>query len=93
MDKWEESPTFEEYKETLYLDCEVPSQIVALTWTVPEDAPSILYYQCYTHNSLGWKIRVVDPGFQLNLNGAASKFQTIGVSSILFIISVFHLLL
>lgn len=45
VDKWNESASFDEYMETLFLDCEVPNQIVALTWTVPDDAPSTLYYQ------------------------------------------------
>jgi len=93
LDKWNESATFEEFKETLFLDCQVPNQVVALTWTVPQDAPSILYYQCYTHNSLGWKIRVVDPGFQPPGSGAVTRFQALGISTLLFIISVFHLLL
>nr|CAH0099112.1 unnamed protein product [Daphnia galeata] len=65
IDKWAESETFEDYKETLILECESGREQPAnLTWTVPLDAPKTLYYQCYTHNSLGWKINVVDRGFQ-----------------------------
>ncbi|XP_046462387.1 protein Skeletor, isoforms B/C-like isoform X2 [Daphnia pulex] len=65
VDKWAESETFEDYTKTLILECESGREQPAnLTWTVPLDAPKTLYYQCYTHNSLGWKINVEDRGFQ-----------------------------
>jgi len=57
-DKWDVSDTFEEYKATLTLECENIGQPFNLTWTVPMDAPKTLYYQCYTHRNLGWKINV-----------------------------------
>jgi hypothetical protein len=38
-----------------------------LRWTVPMDAPSLLYYQCATHIKLGWRIYVVDAGQQVRL--------------------------
>lgn len=38
-----------------------------LRWTVPMDAPSVVYYQCATHIKLGWRIYVVDAGQQLQL--------------------------
>ncbi|XP_038046019.1 protein Skeletor, isoforms B/C-like [Patiria miniata] len=31
-----------------------------LTWTPDGSTPDLVYYQCYTHRFLGWKIRVVD---------------------------------
>lgn len=51
--------TFEDYKTTLTKDC-APGDPGVLEWTVPIDAPDLLYYQCYTHRFLGWKIHVTD---------------------------------
>ncbi|XP_042228432.1 protein Skeletor, isoforms B/C-like [Homarus americanus] len=68
MDAWEDSLTFEEYKETLYKDCD-PGLPGSLVWTVDEDTPNLVYYQCYTHRNLGWKIHVVDSGYKLRREG------------------------
>jgi len=27
-----------------------------VSWTPPENTPAVVYYQCYTHQKLGWKI-------------------------------------
>ncbi|XP_065078550.1 protein Skeletor, isoforms B/C isoform X1 [Ochlerotatus camptorhynchus] len=71
VDKSEESETFEEFKKTLNLVCDDPdAQPAYLNWTVPEDAPNMVYYQCYTHRNLGWKIIVVDEGMSLKINGS-----------------------
>ncbi|XP_041477203.1 uncharacterized protein LOC121425249 [Lytechinus variegatus] len=51
--------SFEEFKSTLTVDCK-PGDPGELVWTVPMDAPDILYYHCYTHRFLGWKIHLVD---------------------------------
>ncbi|BES96550.1 Electron transfer DM13 [Nesidiocoris tenuis] len=59
IDKSEESETFEEYRETLRLKCQ-PGEPSVLNWTVPKESPDILYYQCYIHKHLGWKIHVLD---------------------------------
>lgn len=61
IDKSAESETFAQFMETLRLDCD-DGEPAYLNWTVPNDAPDTLYYQCYTHNNLGWKIHVADPG-------------------------------
>lgn len=67
VDKSADIETFEDYMQTLHLECEEGNPGV-LNWTVPMDAPDLLYYQCFTHNNLGWKIHVVDPG-QVPLHG------------------------
>ncbi|XP_014254156.1 protein Skeletor, isoforms B/C isoform X2 [Cimex lectularius] len=59
VDKSETTETFKEYLETLRLEC-VPGEPAYLNWTVPMETPDILYYQCYTHNNLGWKIHVTN---------------------------------
>ncbi|KAL1491384.1 hypothetical protein ABEB36_011989 [Hypothenemus hampei] len=68
VDKALESETFEDYMKTLRLECDdgMPGY---LNWTVPMDAPDLLYYQCYSHSFLGWKIHVVDPGYISSQNG------------------------
>lgn len=44
IDKSAETETFEEYKKTLRLVCEDGKPAI-LNWTVPLDAPDLLYYQ------------------------------------------------
>ncbi|XP_077296640.1 protein Skeletor, isoforms B/C [Arctopsyche grandis] len=61
IDKSMESETFESYTKTLQLECERGDQAI-LNWTVEQETPDLLYYQCYTHTNLGWKIHVINPG-------------------------------
>lgn len=44
IDRSARSETFEEYKKTLKLVCEEGEPAI-LNWTVPIDAPDMLYYQ------------------------------------------------
>ncbi|CRL05403.1 CLUMA_CG018002, isoform B [Clunio marinus] len=67
IDKSSDIETFDEYKKTLKLECDSGEPAV-LNWTVSHDTPDLVYYQCYTHNNLGWKIHVVDPGTTLHRN-------------------------
>ncbi|XP_044754723.1 protein Skeletor, isoforms B/C isoform X2 [Coccinella septempunctata] len=67
IDMSTESESFEDYFKTLNLECE-EGEPAFFNWTVPTDAPNELYYQCYTHNNLGWKIKVVDPGYNSQHN-------------------------
>ncbi|EGI57537.1 DOMON domain-containing protein, partial [Acromyrmex echinatior] len=60
--------TFKSFFETLELKCDM-GEPAKLIWTVKEDTPDLVYYQCFTHKHLGWKIHVVDPGSQRNING------------------------
>lgn len=83
IDKSSEKETFQEFLETLRLECE-PGSPAILNWTVPLDTPDLLYYQCYTHTNLGWKIQVVNPGYNSQQNGddtsgaKSSIFSVIG---------------
>ncbi|GBP44118.1 hypothetical protein EVAR_81439_1 [Eumeta japonica] len=64
VDQADLSSTFEDYMKTLELQCS-PGEPAVLTWTVDHKTPDLVYYQCYTHNNLGWKIHVLDPGAPL----------------------------
>ncbi|XP_071792930.1 protein Skeletor, isoforms B/C-like isoform X1 [Asterias amurensis] len=50
---------FADYKATLERNCiGSGSDGVKMTWTPDENTPDLVYYQCYTHRFLGWKINV-----------------------------------
>ncbi|XP_022665167.1 protein Skeletor, isoforms B/C-like isoform X2 [Varroa destructor] len=61
IDLAEEVDTFEEYKATLRLQCD-PGQPGTFFWTPDGNTPNTVYYQCFTHSYLGWKIRVLNEG-------------------------------
>lgn len=61
VDRSLEFDNFDEFFKTLKLDCQ-PGQPAKLQWTVAQDTPDLVYYQCFTHNNLGWKIHVVNEG-------------------------------
>ncbi|XP_067142966.1 protein Skeletor, isoforms B/C-like isoform X2 [Centruroides vittatus] len=65
IDMADQSPTFESYKETLELKCE-DGEAGKFMWTPDEDTPDIVYYQCFTHRNLGWKIFVTDGVSQIS---------------------------
>nr|XP_045605289.1 protein Skeletor, isoforms B/C-like isoform X2 [Procambarus clarkii] len=65
--EWHEDPnqpastftSFGAYQRTLKLDCQ-EGQPGVLQWTPDANTPDTVYYQCYTHRFLGWKINVLD---------------------------------
>ncbi|MPC25457.1 Protein Skeletor, isoforms B/C [Portunus trituberculatus] len=65
--EWVEDPnqpagafnSFGAYQRTLQLNCE-EGQPGVLQWTPDANTPDTVYYQCFTHRYLGWKIRVLD---------------------------------
>lgn len=76
-----ESETFDDYMKTLRLECDENGEPAYLNWTVPMDAPNVLYYQCYAHSNLGWKINVVDPGYISRQNGdKTNRAMTVSMS-------------
>ncbi|XP_012542491.1 protein Skeletor, isoforms B/C [Monomorium pharaonis] len=60
VDNADNYETFKSFFQTLELKCD-KGEPAKLMWTVEEDTPDLVYYQCYTHKNLGWKIHVVDP--------------------------------
>lgn len=51
--------SFGAYQRSLSLNCE-EGQPGILQWTPDRNTPDLVYYQCYTHRFLGWKIKVMD---------------------------------
>uniref|UniRef100_T1JH62 DOMON domain-containing protein n=1 Tax=Strigamia maritima TaxID=126957 RepID=T1JH62_STRMM len=51
--------SFGEYQRYLTLRC-AEGHSGVLSWTPDANTPDTVYYQCYTHRYLGWKIHVVD---------------------------------
>lgn len=51
--------TFSAYQRSLKLDC-LPGQASMLKFAPDSNTPDLVYYQCYTHRNMGWRIRVVD---------------------------------
>ncbi|KAG5897115.1 hypothetical protein JTB14_014102 [Gonioctena quinquepunctata] len=72
IDKSNESVTFVEFMDTLRLECD-QGEPASFNWTVPMETPDLLYYQCYTHNNLGWKIHIVEPGYISKHNGDPNR--------------------
>ncbi|XP_075986894.1 DM13 and DOMON_DOH domain-containing protein skeletor isoform X2 [Anticarsia gemmatalis] len=55
----DEYPSFGAYQRALTLVCEEGNPGV-VTWTPDKNTPNTVYYQCFTHRHLGWKINVLD---------------------------------
>lgn len=51
--------SFGAYQRSLTLKCEEGEPGI-ITWTPDEETADTVYYQCYSHRHLGWKINVVD---------------------------------
>lgn len=62
VDQSDNVETFDEFKKTLVLKCESGYPQGKFTWTPDENTPDTVYYQCFTHFYLGWKIKVRNPG-------------------------------
>ncbi|XP_017796609.1 PREDICTED: protein Skeletor, isoforms B/C [Habropoda laboriosa] len=55
----DEFSSFGAYQRTLTLKCD-PGEPGLVEWTPDENTPDTVYYQCFTHRYLGWKINVHD---------------------------------
>ena len=51
--------SFGAYQRSLTLKCDEGEPGI-LTWTPDADTPDTVYYQCFTHRYLGWKINILD---------------------------------
>ncbi|CAH1641352.1 unnamed protein product [Spodoptera littoralis] len=52
-------PSFGAYQRSLTLVCEEGNPGV-VSWIPDRNTPNTVYYQCFTHRHLGWKINVLD---------------------------------
>lgn len=59
QEKPETFKDFFDYQKTLTLQCQGGEPAI-LRWRPDRNTPDTVYYQCYTHRYLGWRIRVVD---------------------------------
>lgn len=65
----DEYSSFGAYQRSLSLKCEEGEPGV-ITWRPDADTPDTVYYQCFTHRYLGWKINVLD---SCDRSGQSSK--------------------
>ncbi|OXU29814.1 hypothetical protein TSAR_013407 [Trichomalopsis sarcophagae] len=73
----DEFTSFGAYQRTLTLECD-PGEPGIVTWTPDKNTPDTVYYQCFTHRYLGWKIHVHDSCD--TQRGSASEQQEVRVS-------------
>ncbi|KAF4533163.1 hypothetical protein B566_EDAN001705 [Ephemera danica] len=88
IDRSSEFETFDAFFKTLRLDCE-DGEPAYLNWTVDPKTPDVLYYQCYIHSNYGWKIHVVDAGYQ---SRQSATLTTPGFGLALLLVSLVLLL-
>nr|XP_022902500.1 protein Skeletor, isoforms B/C [Onthophagus taurus] len=65
--------SFGAYQRTLELKCDQGEPGV-IQWTPDKDTPDTVYYQCFTHRYLGWKINVLD---SCDVEGASSDLNPV----------------
>ncbi|KAG1701742.1 Protein Skeletor, isoforms B/C [Nymphon striatum] len=68
----EDYATFKDFKEDLRIKCE-RGRHATLRWKPTDKTPDTVYYQCYTHRRLGYKINIVD---SCDDHQAAASFQS-----------------
>ncbi|XP_018308259.1 protein Skeletor, isoforms B/C isoform X1 [Mycetomoellerius zeteki] len=64
--------SFGAYQRTLTLECDHGEPGI-VEWTPDENTPDTVYYQCFTHRYLGWKINVLDSCDVSEASPAASE--------------------
>nr|QUP51775.1 knickkopf 3 [Locusta migratoria] len=65
----DEFASFGAYQRSLTLQCD-DGEPGVVEWTPGPDTPDTVYYQCFTHRYLGWKINVLD---SCDASGSASE--------------------
>ncbi|XP_033098698.1 protein Skeletor, isoforms B/C-like [Anneissia japonica] len=87
------STSAEGYRKTLAEQCLSPKEPAILTWTPDDNTPGTVYYQCYTHRFLGWKIDVVDvlPSSAVTFMSSNGLFNAFLLSSCIIISQLFNI--
>jgi hypothetical protein len=67
----EDYQNFFDFQRSLNLECAQGNSGV-LRFTPDNQTPDLIYYHCYTHRNLGWKIHIVDSCDQHQLFGQSS---------------------
>ncbi|XP_053947479.1 protein Skeletor, isoforms D/E isoform X1 [Anastrepha ludens] len=70
--------SFGAYQRTLTLKCD-PGEPGVITWTPDRNTPDTVYYQCFTHRYLGWKIHVHDSCDDSRFSASASEKHEVHV--------------
>lgn len=66
---------FFSFQRTLNLQCQAGKEAI-IRWTPDSSTPDTLYYQCWTHRLLGWKIRVVDSCENIAAASSSQRIRT-----------------
>ncbi|XP_015517045.2 protein Skeletor, isoforms B/C isoform X1 [Neodiprion lecontei] len=72
----DEFSSFGAYQRTLTLECDHGEPGI-VEWTPDADTPDTVYYQCFTHRHLGWKINVHDECDEGGIQGSASEVREV----------------
>ncbi|XP_076651402.1 DM13 and DOMON_DOH domain-containing protein skeletor isoform X1 [Halictus rubicundus] len=75
----DEFSSFGAYQRTLTLVCE-RGEPGYVEWTPDENTPDTVYYQCFTHRYLGWKINVHDSCDAAEAASSASEIHEVRVA-------------
>ncbi|XP_030753218.1 protein Skeletor, isoforms B/C isoform X2 [Sitophilus oryzae] len=71
----DEFQSFGAYQRTLQLKCD-KGEPGFIQWTPDKNTPDTVYYQCFTHRHLGWKINVLDTCDEI---ASASEIKPVAV--------------
>ncbi|XP_032665653.1 protein Skeletor, isoforms B/C isoform X1 [Odontomachus brunneus] len=74
----DEFASFGAYQRTLVLECDHGEPGI-VEWIPDEDTPDTVYYQCFTHRYLGWKINVHDSCDVGEASAASEKHEVYAV--------------
>lgn len=72
----DEYSSFGAYQRSLTLRCD-EGEAGIIVWRPDEQTPDTVYYQCFTHRHLGWKINVLDHCDEGPLTGQASEVHEV----------------
>ena len=85
MAAFENLSDYDTYFATLDSSCaddmNITSAAGVLEFAPDENTPDLLYYQCVTHQNLGWKINIVNADGTSNADGPSNEDETSGTKA------------